>query len=53
MEYLGSADFSNYGTNWFHTRGKNIRSKDPNSFGRSFEKREISAHEVLKEIYSI
>ena len=46
MEYLGSVEFSNYGTNWFHTGGRTYGARTPTVWKISWEK-------VLAPVYPI
>jgi hypothetical protein len=46
MEYLGSAEFSNYGTNWFHTNKGGCPATTPTVWKRFWE-------EVLAPVYPI
>ena len=52
MEYLGSAEFSNYGTNWFHTGGTTSSARTPTVWKISREKVLAPVYPICTQVYS-
>lgn len=52
MEYLGSAEFSNYGTNWFHTGRTTSEATTPRVLKISWEKVLAPVYPICTPVYS-
>ena len=52
MEYLGSAEFSNYGTNWFRTGGRRSRARTFRVWKNYREKVFTPVSPICTQVYS-